>query len=255
MELLSVRGVSKSFTIERGIFKSASGAVHALDNVTLSLEAGKTLGVVGESGSGKTTLGKAICGLVTPDGGEILISGKTLAAYSRRELSSKTQMVFQDPFASLNPRLSVGTMLMEAVASPLKETRASAAREMLERVGLPGSILNCYPHQFSGGQRQRIALARVLLRQPELLVADEPLSALDLTTQSQMLSLFVELKKHLKLSIVFISHDIVATSNLADYVVVMNNGRIVEEGETATVLGNPREAYTQRLLASVPVLY
>ena len=254
MELLSVRGVSKSFIIERGIFKSAAGAVHALDNVTLSLESGKTVGIVGESGSGKTTLGKAICGLITPDSGEILIGGKPLASYSRSMLSTKIQMVFQDPFASLNPRLSVGTMLMEAVAAPAKETRAAAAREMLERVGLSGSILNYYPHQFSGGQRQRIALARALLRQPELLVADEPLSALDLSTQSQMLSLFAELKKSLKLSMIFISHDIVATSNLADYIVVMSNGRIVEEGETPGVLGNPQKDYTRRLLAAVPML-
>lgn len=253
MTLLSVRNLIKSYPIEGGFFRSRSGSVRALDNVSLSLEKGKVLGIVGESGSGKTTLGKVICRLLPRDSGEVLVDGKNIDDYSRREFSGKVQMVFQDPYASLNPKLSIGTILGEA-AGGAAEAREASIRDALLTVGLQENILRSYPHQFSGGQRQRIALARTLLKKPEIIIADEPLSALDLTIQNQLLELFTELRDKEEIAFVFISHDLAVTSGLADYLIVMQNGKIAEEGPADKVISAPESEYTKRLLAAVPKL-
>ncbi|MFH1369175.1 MAG: ATP-binding cassette domain-containing protein [Elusimicrobiota bacterium] len=248
MTLLTVKNVVKTYAIESGFFRTQTGSVKALDNISVSLETGKVLGIVGESGSGKTTLGKIICRLIQPDSGAIAFEGKGIETFTSAELSGIVQMVFQDPFASLNPKLSIGTMLREAAG----KNREREINATLSSVGLPKNILSSYPHQFSGGQRQRIALARALLKQPKIIVADEPLSSLDLTIQNQLLEVFAGLKETQDISFVFISHDLAVTSNLSDYLVVMQNGKIAEEGETRQIIENPKEEYTKRLLEAVP---
>lgn len=254
MTILKVTNLSKTYPIEGGLFRSRAGTVRALDNVSASLERGKVLGVVGESGSGKTTLGKLICRLIAPDSGGILIDGKDIGSYSRPELSRKVQLIFQDPFASLNPKLSVASILGEADNSGDKTQKTANIAEALRTVGLPESAVTSYPHQFSGGQRQRIAVARALLKAPEIIVADEPLSALDLTIQNQLLELFSELKEKKQMSFIFISHDLAVTSGLSDYLIVMQNGKIAEEGLTVDVINNPKTEYARRLLEAVPKL-
>jgi len=251
MSLLKVTAVSKTFAVEGGMFRAA-GAVRAVDSASLELAPGRAVGIVGESGSGKTTLGKMICRLLKRDAGEITIDGKNIDDYSRLELSHKVQMVFQDPFASLNPKLTIGTTLMEAAGHLNSAERRQKIESILQLVGLPAAVTSAYPHQFSGGQRQRIALARALIRQPKLIVADEPLSALDISIQNQLLNLFAQLKEELSISFLFISHDVIAASMLADRLLVMKEGKIVEEGITDKVIAAPQHPYTQRLLSAVP---
>jgi peptide/nickel transport system ATP-binding protein len=241
MALLKAGNITKTFDI-----------VKALDDVSISVEPSRVLGVVGESGSGKTTLGKILCGLIRPDSGEILIEGKDIRAYSPAELATRIQMVFQDPFMSLNPKLSVRTILSEAAFHLPRNARRGLIEETLDAVGLSQNILASYPHQFSGGQRQRIAIARALIKRPKVIVADEPLSALDLTTQNQLLELFAGLKSRFGISFVFISHDLSVTGELSDYLIVMQNGKIIEGGATREVISAPKEEYTRRLLAAVP---
>ena len=180
---------------------------------------------------------------------EIEIDGKNINSYSRAELSTKIQMIFQDPFASLNPKLTLNTILKEASLSGTQKE----IDDILSLVGLPGDILRLYPHHFSGGQRQRIAIARALLKKPKLIIADEPLSSLDISIQAQILDLFVKLRKTNGVSFIFITHDIVAASNIAQYFYIMKDGRIVEEGEAGKVLTKPVTDYTKRLLDAVPV--
>ncbi|MHB9154995.1 MAG: ATP-binding cassette domain-containing protein [Endomicrobiales bacterium] len=252
MEILKVSSVSKSFAVESGILRNKSGAVRALEDVSLSLQKGEIAGILGESGSGKTTMGRVICRLIEPDAGAITIGGRNIVEYSRRELAGKVQMIFQDPFASLNPKLKVGTILSEAAEAAGGEDGRDGIEGTLRTVGLSGEVLSSYPHQFSGGQRQRIAIARALLRRPEIIIADEPLSALDISIQNQLLELFLRLKETHSLSFVFISHDIVATSILADFIAVMKEGKIVEQGPVRDVIGNPQTPYTSKLLAAVP---
>jgi ABC-type glutathione transport system ATPase component len=254
MELLKATGLSKSFAIESGIFRSRTGTVTAIDDVSLTLDPAQVIGVVGESGSGKTTLGRVLTGLLKPDRGSVLIEGADIRSLSRRDLAARIQMVFQDPFASLNPKLTVGTMLSEAASFLPGPDRESAVAATLEMVGLSASVLPAYPHQFSGGQRQRIAIARALIRKPRVIVADEPLSALDVSVQNQLLDVFLNLKRQHAVSFIFISHDLAATSNLADYLLVMKDGRVVEEGTAAAVIACPQNDYTRRLLAAVPAM-
>ena len=252
MQVLAVQNVIKWFPVESGIFKKRTGYVRAVNNVSLSLEAGGIIGLVGESGSGKTTLGRIICNLTKPDSGRVIIDGKTADSYSRRELALKVQMVFQDPFASLNPKLTIGTALNEAAWSVQKNRRAHKVSETLKLVGLEEDALTSYPHQFSGGQRQRIALARALVCGPKIIVADEPLSSLDISIQNQLLNLFAQLKRSLSVSFIFVSHDLVTASNIADYMIVMQNGAIAEEGSVKDVVLSPKSEYTKKLLLSVP---
>ena len=258
-ELLSLTNVSKTFHLEAGLFGNSKRTVQALKNINFSLAQGESAALVGESGSGKTTLGYIACRLLLPDAGDVLIEGLNIQDISRQALSTRIKMIFQDPFASLNPKLSIGTMLFEALNkrrgenSNIKESLfrdRKGIHDILELTGLPRNILNEYPHSFSGGQRQRIAIARALLKNPRVLIADEPLSSLDVSTQSQILNLFNELKKTLSLTFLFITHDIAAASVVADKIAVMKDGEILETGEALKVIASPKHEYTKLLFSS-----
>jgi len=255
MALLEARALNKSFTIEGGLFQRAKGWVRAVSNISFKLDPGETLSLVGESGSGKTTLGKLLVGLLKPDGGEIFWEGQPIHFFSRQERARKIQIIFQDPTSSLNPKLSVSTLLGEAlrVRETSLDTRMGITN-LLQIVGLPVDCLNNYPHQFSGGQRQRLAIARALAIQPQILIADEPVSALDLSIQAQILNLLTDLKTRFGMAYIVISHDLAVVSHMADRILVMKDGEVVESGDTQSVLENPQHAYTKRLLESVPTL-
>ncbi|MFF5388953.1 ABC transporter ATP-binding protein [Streptomyces sp. NPDC013012] len=241
-------------------FGRGERAVTAVDDVSLTVRAGETLGVVGESGSGKTTLGRMLVRLLDPTGGRLRYGGTEIGALSERDLRPyrrELQMVFQDPVASLNPRRSVG----ESIADPLRaagerdEKRIrDRVRELLDRVGLDPDRHGAYPHEFSGGQRQRVGIARALAAEPRLIVCDEPVSALDVTTQAQVVELLAALQAELGLGLVFIAHDLAVVRRVGDRVAVMRGGRIVEQGTVEEVYGTPRDPYTRQLLAAVPSL-
>ncbi|MGW2598984.1 dipeptide ABC transporter ATP-binding protein [Streptomyces klenkii] len=241
-------------------FGRGKRAVTAVDDVSLTVRAGETVGVVGESGSGKTTLGRMLVRLLEPTGGRLSYRGRDIGGLKERELRafrSELQMVFQDPVSSLNPRRSIG----ESIADPLRAAGklddaaiVARVRELLERVGLDPASYHRYPHEFSGGQRQRIGIARALAPEPKLIVCDEPVSALDVTTQAQVVRLLGELQRDLGLALVFIAHDLAVVRQVSDRVVVMRGGRIVEEGPADTVYEQPAHPYTKGLLAAVPRL-
>jgi peptide/nickel transport system ATP-binding protein len=236
-------------------FRSHGELLRAVDSVSLSLQAGETLGLVGESGCGKTTLAKCLAGLYATDTGTILLDGGALARKRSRAERRSVQIVFQDPFSSLNPRLSIRSVLAELLkVHGLARGRAAEARsrELMTLVGLPASALDGYPASFSGGQRQRIAIARALAVEPRVLIADEPTSALDVSVQAQILELFADLRSRLGVSVLMISHNLAAVRHLCDRVAVMYLGRIVETGPREDVLTNPRHPYTQALLAAAP---
>jgi peptide/nickel transport system ATP-binding protein len=246
------------FPIRRGLFKRAVGHVKAVDGVSLEIGVGRTLGLVGESGCGKTTVGKAILQLIRPQG-EVRFGGVELTRLRGAELRAHRrdfQIIFQDPYASLNPRLRVADILAEGMASLGIESdaqaRARRVAEILDQVGLARDSVERYPHEFSGGQRQRIAIARALAVRPKLIVCDEPTSALDVSVQAQILNLLKSLQAELKLSYLFITHNIAVVEYLAHEVAVMYLGRIVERGTMEEVLRAPRHPYTQALLAAVP---
>ena len=254
--VLAVDGLTKSFHVRRGLF-GAARTVPAVRGVTFSLAAGETLAVVGESGSGKTTLSRCIVRLLRPDAGRIDLFGEDmsrLAGRALRQRRSGIQMVFQDPHGSLNPRIRVGPIVM---AGPLAHgARPAAAREtaarMLGLVGLDAGAMDRYPHQFSGGQRQRIGLARALALEPKVLIADEPVSALDVTVQAQILDLLRDVQAKLGLAMIFITHDLRVAAQVADRIAVMSKGEIVEEAPPSVILHAPRHAYTQALVAAIP---
>ena len=251
MSLLSVDGLRTRYVVRGRPF-------NAVDGVSLEVGPGETVGLVGESGCGKSTLGKTILRLLDPAEGSIRLRGNELADLGQHALlpfRRRMQMVFQDPFGSLNPRQSIGTLL----TTPLKVhgIRGPAARrarvlQILDRTGLPASSVSRYPHEFSGGQRQRIGIARALVLEPELVVCDEPVSALDLSIQAQILNLLVDLKQEMKLSYLFISHDLSVVRYFADRVLVMYLGRIVESATYAALWREPKHPYTSALLAAVP---
>jgi peptide/nickel transport system ATP-binding protein len=224
----------------------------AADSVDLVVPSGQVVGLVGESGSGKSTLARAAVGLVAPAAGAILLDGKPVPRHGRRPL----QMVFQDPYASLDPRMTAGESITEAIPRGViagRAARRSEAARLAELVGLPADTVDRLPGELSGGQRQRVALARALAARPEVIIADEITSALDVSTQGAVLNLVRELQRELRLSMLFISHNLAVVRYVADFVAVMYQGRIVEHGPAEAVLGSPRHAYTRKLLAAVPV--
>jgi len=252
--LLEVRALAKSFWLRQGLFGRRE--FKAMRGVSFQLRRGHTLGVVGESGSGKSTLGLTLLRLLQPSGGQVLLDGRDLRESGRLALRRRLQIVFQNPYASLNPRFSIGQTLVEPMAihgigANLAE-REQRARELLARVGLDGSAFAKYPHEFSGGQRQRVAIARCLTLQPEVLVLDEAVSALDVSVQAQVLNLLRDLQDELGLAYVFISHDLGVVRFMADEVLVMKDGEVIEQADAAQILAAPTQDYTRRLLAAVP---
>ncbi len=256
--ILQANHLVKTYTQSSGRFGFGSAQIKALDDVSLSLKAGSTLAVVGESGSGKSTLARCLLQLHPFDSGEVLFEGKDLAkldASSLRSMRKNLQMVFQDPFASLNPRMRVGEIVGEGLLihglGNVSEQK-NKVHQMLERVGLSASDALKYPHQFSGGQRQRIGIARALVLQPKVVVCDEPVSALDVSVQAQILLLLKELQREMQLSYIFISHDLRVVRHIADEMVVMHKGKIVEQGKVVDIYNAPQQAYTQQLLSAIP---
>ncbi len=259
--LLDVVGLEVHFPIRRGLFKRTVGHVRAVDGVSLQIREGRTLALVGESGCGKTTVGKAILRLIAPTGGTVRHRGADLAALSAEDLRLRRramQIVFQDPYASLNPRMRVGDILAEGMRAlgvgGDEAGRAARIGVLLDQVGLPRAAAARYPHEFSGGQRQRIAIARALAVEPKLIICDEPTSALDVSVQAQILNLLRELQARLGLAYLFITHNLSVVEYLAHDVAVMYLGRIVEQGTVDEVLGSPRHPYTEALLSAVPQL-
>jgi peptide/nickel transport system ATP-binding protein len=254
--ILTLDNVSKTYR-NGGFLGRGARVTHAVKNVSLTLPRGATLGIVGESGSGKSTLARCIIRLIDPDGGSIVLEGKDWAKLSREEVRRETkhiQMVFQDPFASLNPRRKAGELVAQGpiVHGTPRVQAMNDAKELFRLVGLDPSAINRFPHEFSGGQRQRIGLARALALKPDVLVADEAVSALDVSVQAQVLKMLHELRERLGLSIVFITHDLRVAAQICDLVAVMKDGEVVEHGLAGEVFGHPQHAYTKALLASIP---
>ena len=253
--LLSIENVSVSFQQRKTLFGRDPASLRAVDNVSAEIGEGETLALVGESGSGKTTLGHVVAGLRTPSAGEVRFRGTKLDAGNRRSAGRGIQIVFQDPFSALDPRMPVS----DIIAEPLRiqgigtgKERRERAAVLVEQVGLPQDALNRYPHEFSGGQRQRIAIARALAPGPELIVADEPLSALDVSIQSQVLNLFRDIQERSTLSYLFISHDLGVVEHLADRVAVLYLGRVIELGPRDDIFKRPAHPYTRALLEAMP---
>ncbi|WP_136799171.1 ABC transporter ATP-binding protein [Desulfosediminicola ganghwensis] len=256
--VLEAENLKKHYEVRRGAFK-APAVVKALDGASFNLERGKTLAVVGESGCGKSTLARLVTLIEEPTSGVMKIDGVDLASISaaeRRKYHAKVQIVFQDPYGSLNPRQKIGHALEEPLlvnTDTPKVERERLAREMLDLVGLRPEHYDRYPHMFSGGQRQRIAVARALMLEPEILVLDEPVSALDVSIQAQILNLLAELQERMNLAYLFISHDLSVVHHIADEVMVMYLGVPVESGNRETIFNNPKHPYTEALLSATPV--
>jgi len=254
--VLEVRDLRKTYVSGGGLF-SKKRVVNAVDGVSFRVQRGQTLGIVGESGSGKSTIGKCLLKLTGIDGGELLFDGQDIARLSERQfrpLRSDVQMIFQDPFASLNPRHTVGRIITDGPVAngvPLAQAQVRG-RELLQLVGLEPSAFDRYPNQFSGGQRQRIGIARALALEPKLLVADESVSALDVSVQAQVLELLADLQKRLNIGLIFITHDLRVAAQICHHVIVMHKGRVVESGPPDQIFDAPRHEYTQRLIAAVP---
>lgn len=260
MAFLEIENLKAHFPVERGfLFKHRVGTVRAVDGIDLSLRKGEVLGLVGESGCGKSTLGRAILQLIAPTAGRVVLAGKNLSALRGMELRrarADFQMIFQDPYASLNPRMTVFDALAEAISThqprALRDLPARVAA-LMERVGLSPRFIHKYPHEFSGGQRQRIAIARALAVEPKLIVADEPVSALDVSIQAQIINLLARLTREMELTTIFISHDLSVVKHIADRIAVMYLGRIVEIGPAAEVFERPLHPYTKALVSAAPI--
>ena len=256
--ILTANHLVKTYTQRSGKFGFNTTQVTALNDVSIALNAGTTLAVVGESGSGKSTLARCLLQLQPIDSGEVLFAGQNLAnlkGQALREVRKDLQMVFQDPFASLNPRMRVGAIVGEGLLIHGLGDAAAQQQQvisMLKRVGLSEADMQKYPHEFSGGQRQRIGIARALVLKPKVVVCDEPVSALDVSIQAQILLLLKELQQEMALSYIFISHDLRVVRHIADDIVVMYQGQIVERGAIASIYDNPQHTYTQKLLAAIP---
>ena len=256
--LLNVEGMKVYYPV-KGDFGKGREFVKAVDGVSFEVRKGEVFGIVGESGCGKSTLGRGICKLETPTAGKIVLSGEDISSYGRKQMRSvrkKVQMVFQDPYASLNPRMSI----FDIIAEPLiihgltksKKELEDRVMELLRKVGLDDYHANRYPHEFSGGQRQRIGIARAIILKPEIIICDEPVSALDVSVQAKIINLLKELQQKLNISYIFISHDLGVVKHIADRVMVMYRGRVVEEGTRDEIFANPKHDYTKLLLSSIP---
>ncbi|MCM3709198.1 ABC transporter ATP-binding protein [Sporosarcina luteola] len=258
-KLLEIRNLKKYFPIKKGLIKGRGNQVKAVDDVSFNIYKGETLGIVGESGSGKSTLGRMIVRLMDATEGEIVFEGTNIEHLGTRQMGAfrkEIQMVFQDPFASLNPRMRVGQLIGEPIAIQKtfnKKERAEKIIDILGKVGLTAEAITKFPHEFSGGQRQRIGIARALTMNPKFIAADEPVSALDVSVQSQVLNLMQDLQDELNLTYLFISHDLSVVKHISDRVGVMYLGRIVEIGPKKNIYDNPMHPYTQALLSSIPV--
>jgi ABC-type microcin C transport system duplicated ATPase subunit YejF len=256
--LLQVRHLHKTYRQRTGTLGLNAHTIHALDDVSLQLKQGSTLAVVGESGSGKSTLARGILRLLPLDSGEVIFDGHDFLALDKSALRTARrhiQMVFQDPFASLNPRMRVGEIIAEGlVIHGIGNTQQQhdSVVQMLEKVGLQADDASKYPHQFSGGQRQRIGIARALILQPKLLICDEPVSALDVSVQAQILLLLKQLQQEMGLSYLFITHDLRVVRHIADDVLVMQKGKVIEQGSVETIYNAPQQKYTQQLLSAIP---
>ncbi|MCF7647262.1 ABC transporter ATP-binding protein [Pseudochrobactrum asaccharolyticum] len=257
--VLDVKGLTTRFTIHSGLFGKLAGRVHAVENVSFSLQPGETLSLVGESGCGKSTTGRSIMRLIEPQSGSVMVNGQDVMAMAGHELQGlrrTMQMIFQDPYASLNPRMRVGASIAEPFLEHKLGTKQQARErvaDLLERVGLKADMASRFPHEFSGGQRQRICIARALALDPKLIVADESVSALDVSIKAQVINLLLDLQSSLNLSFLFISHDMAVVERLSHRVAVMYLGEIVEIGPRAAVFENPQHPYTKKLMAAVPV--
>ncbi|MDS0527503.1 dipeptide ABC transporter ATP-binding protein [Clostridium sp. SHJSY1] len=256
--VLEVKNLCKYFNVNKGLF-SPKSYVKAVDDVSFTINKGETLGLVGESGCGKTTTGRTVLKLYEPTSGQIIFKGKDVTKLSEKEmvpLRRNMQMIFQDPYASLNPRMTVGDIIGEAIDIHKLHTgkaREDRIRYLLDKVGLNGSHINRYPHEFSGGQRQRIGIARALAVEPDLIVCDEPISALDVSIQAQVINMLEELQEELGLTYLFIAHDLSMVKHISTHIGVMYLGKLVEKGTSDEVYTNPMHPYTKALLSAVPI--
>lgn len=241
-------------------FKTNRGMLHAVDNVSFTIERGKTLGIVGESGCGKSTTGRCVLQLIEPTSGEVIFNGEDITKISKaamREKRKEMQIIFQDPFSSINPRYTVRQTIAEAVKTRNKydtpEKIEKRVEELMDIVGLAPRLINSYPHELDGGRRQRIGIARALAVEPELVICDEPVSALDVSIQAQILNLLMDLQDQLKLSYIFITHDLAVVHHISDEIMVMYLGQVVEKAPTEELFANPLHPYTKSLLAAIPI--
>jgi oligopeptide/dipeptide ABC transporter ATP-binding protein len=259
MALLEVKNLKKYFPIKKGVFSRTMGQVRAVDGVSFALKRGETLGLVGESGCGKTTVGRSILRLIEPTAGQITFNDQNLLELEREELRrvrASLQIIFQDPFSSLDPRMNVGQIIAEPIRNHLKISRKELRDRvayLMERVGLHPEHISRYPHEFSGGQRQRIGIARALALNPLAIICDEPVSALDVSIQAQVINLLAQLQEQMNLSYLFIAHDLSVVEHISDRVAVMYLGRIVELATDKELYQNPLHPYSQALLSAVPI--